>query len=272
MSDPLLEVSGLHKVYADRKGREQIAVSDVSFTLAETESLAIVGESGSGKTTVAKIIVGLESATAGLITIAGAKLSATGRPSRTDRMRRAKLVQMVFQDPFLSLDPRQTVHAGLDELIVLHHGSEQRSRRIGELLEQVGLGEREARARPRDLSGGQRQRVAIARALVPEPRLLILDEAVAALDVSIQAQVLNVLRQIRSERGLSLLFITHDLSVVRHIAERTLVMHEGNVVDQGATTELLDAPSHPYTRLLVSSIPRPGWKPSRRAASKEPIV
>jgi peptide/nickel transport system ATP-binding protein len=167
---------------------------------------------------------------------------------------------MVFQDPYLSLDPRVTVSGCLDEVLRLHTGLDGAARRarVAELLDQVGLGAREAAALPRGLSGGQRQRVAIARALAVEPRVLILDEAVAALDVSIQAQILELLREIRSEAGIGYLFVTHDLAVVRHIADEVLVLRSGAVMESGPVDRVLDAPEHPYTRLLLSSIPRRG--------------
>jgi oligopeptide transport system ATP-binding protein len=269
MTSPLLEVQQLRKTFAMRgpTGRaELVAVDDVSFTLATQQCLAIVGESGSGKTTCARIIAGLERATSGTVIIEGSPWS-IDRISTAERRRRARLVQMVFQDPYQSLDRRQTVGACLDESLRLHFdlSAALRAERITQLLELVGLSADYARLRPKRLSGGQRQRVAIARALAPEPRLLILDEAVAALDVSVQAQVLNLLLDAREQTGVALLFISHDLGVVRQIADDIVVMHEGHIVERGNADEVFDHPKHPYTRRLLDSIPRPGWRPRLHA-------
>jgi oligopeptide transport system ATP-binding protein len=257
---PVLEVRSLTKRFG-----ELVAVDEVSFQVGEAGSMAIVGESGSGKTTIAKMIVGLERPTSGTIVACGRDRS---RPVRSAALRRARgrEVQIVFQDPYTSLDPRQTVEQTLHEVLRLHHRLDpsERQRRVRELTELVGLDARQARALPRSLSGGQRQRVVIARALAAEPRIMILDEAVAALDVSIQAQVLNVLADIREETGVSYLLISHDLAVVRQLTEETIVMHKGRVVERGTTAQVLDAPLEPYTKLLRESVPRPGWRPARR--------
>jgi ABC-type glutathione transport system ATPase component len=256
---PALSVRGLRKEFG-----AHVAVDDLSFDLLPGRSLAIVGESGSGKTTVARMIVGLERPTAGVITACGRDRSHPARGSK-ERKLRGREVQIVFQDPYSSLDPRQSGADLVDEVLRLHHSSDVATRRrtIAELADLVGLDERQMHARPRSLSGGQRQRVAIARALAAEPRVLILDESVAALDVSIQAQVLNVLADIRDERGISYVLISHDLAVVRQLTEDALVMQHGRVVERGATGELLDAPQHPYTQMLRASVPGPGWKPVR---------
>ena len=227
-------------------------------------SLAIVGESGSGKTTVARMIVGLEKPTAGTIIACGRDRS---RPARrgAERKARGREVQIVFQDPYSSLDPRQTGAGLVDEVLRVHHGgdADTRRRRVAELAELVGLDVRQMNALPKSLSGGQRQRVAIARALATDPRVLILDESVAALDVSIQAQVLNVLADIRDQRGISYVLISHDLAVVRQLTEEALVMQRGIVVERGRTGDILDDPQHAYTQLLRASVPGPGWKPRR---------
>ncbi|MEI8057614.1 MAG: ATP-binding cassette domain-containing protein [Actinomycetes bacterium] len=260
MSDePVLVVSGLRKVFG-----AQVAVDDVNFELLPGKSIAIVGESGSGKTTVARMIVGLERPTAGTITACGRDRSKPAR-NGAERKSRGREVQIVFQDPYSSLDPRMSGAALVDEVLRVHHGGdpEQRGRRVSELAGLVGLDERQMNALPRALSGGQRQRVAIARALATDPRVLILDESVAALDVSIQAQVLNVLADIRDQRGISYVLISHDLAVVRQLTEEALVMQRGVVVEQGPTADLLDHPKHPYTQLLRASVPGPGWKPQR---------
>ncbi|MFC4065225.1 ABC transporter ATP-binding protein [Actinoplanes subglobosus] len=237
----MLDVRDLRKDY-----RGGTALDGVSFSVGAGGSLAVVGESGSGKTTCARIVTGLEKATSGTVTLHGT-------------------VQMVFQDPYQSLDRRQTVRACLAE--VLAHHRKDRSR-IGELLDLVGLDQRLGDALPRHLSGGQRQRVAIARALAAEPRLLVLDEAVAALDVSIQAQILNLLVDARAATGVAYLFITHDLSVVRHVCEDVVVMSRGRVVESGPVEKVLHEPEHDYTRRLVDSVPRPGWVP-RRVVSRD---
>ena len=173
--------------------------------------------------------------------------------------------------PYTSLDPRQTAEDAIDEVLRLHHGwpGERRRTRVAELTELVGLDERQARALPRALSGGQRQRVAIARALAAEPRILILDESVAALDVSIQAQVLNLLADIRDETGVSYVLISHDLAVVRQLSEEVIVLHAGRVVERGPTARVLDDPQDSYTKRLRASVPRPGWKPVRRGQEQE---
>jgi ABC-type glutathione transport system ATPase component len=268
---PVLEVSGLRKEFGDL-----VAVDRVSFTVPQARSLAIVGESGSGKTTIARMIVGLERPTAGTITTCGRDRSSPARSARV-RRRRGSEVQIVFQDPYTSLDPRQTAEATIDEVLRLHHGwpRERRRARIDELAGLVGLDERQARALPRALSGGQRQRVAIARALAAEPRLLILDESVAALDVSIQAQVLNLLADIRDSTSVSFVLISHDLAVVRQLTDDAIVLHRGVVVEQGPTAQVLDSPQHEYTKRLRASVPRPGWKPKRGAllgAGEEPAT
>jgi ABC-type glutathione transport system ATPase component len=265
----VLEVTGLRKEFG-----ELVAVDDVSFSVAQATSLAIVGESGSGKTTIARMIVGLERATAGTITACGRDRSSPARSAR-DRRRRGSEVQIVFQDPYTSLDPRQTAEATIDEVLRLHHGwsADRRRARIAELAELVGLDDRQARALPRALSGGQRQRVAIARALAAEPRVLILDESVAALDVSIQAQVLNLLADIRDSTRVSYVLISHDLAVVRQLTDDAIVLHRGVVVERGPTASVLDDPQHDYTKRLRASVPRPGWKPRRGAllgAGEEP--
>ncbi len=265
--EPVLEVSGLRKVFDDF-----VAVDDVSFRLAKGSSLAIVGESGSGKTTIAKMIVGLLTPTAGTIEVCGHDRSTAAR-DLAERRRRGREAQIVFQDPYSSLDPRQSGAAAIAEIIKLHHGGseEERRPRVAELGGLVGLDERQLDALPRALSGGQRQRVAIARALAAKPRLIILDESVAALDVSIQAQVLNLLADIRERTGVSYLLISHDLAVVRQITDDVVVMLRGSIVEGGPTAQVLDDPQHEYTKRLRDSVPRPGWRPvstrSQRASS-----
>jgi ABC-type glutathione transport system ATPase component len=259
---PILEIRALRKEYGGL-----LAVDDVSLDLLAGQSLAIVGESGSGKTTIARMIVGLEAPTRGTITACGHDRSRPARSARL-RRRRGREVQIVFQDPYTSLDPRQSAEAAVDEVLRLHYRwpADRRSARVAELIDLVGLDARQARAVPRALSGGQRQRVAIARALAAEPRILILDESVSALDVSIQAQVLNLLADIRDATGVSYILISHDLAVVRQLTDQAIVMRRGRVVERDPTARVLDDPQHDYTRLLRSCIPRPGWQPRRRAA------
>jgi ABC-type glutathione transport system ATPase component len=263
---PVLEVTGLRKEFG-----ELVAVDDVSFSLPAARSLAIVGESGSGKTTVARMIVGLERPTRGTISACSQDRSRPARSAR-DRRRRGREVQIVFQDPYTSLDPRQSAEASIDEVLRKHHRwpAGQRRARVAELIGLVGLDSRQARALPRALSGGQRQRVAIARSLAAEPRVLILDESVAALDVSIQAQVLNLLADIRDETGVSYVLISHDLAVVRQLTDEAIVMYRGRVVERGSTAQVLDDPQESYTKRLRASVPRPGWKPGRASGDTRP--
>ncbi|MFB7617857.1 ABC transporter ATP-binding protein [Kitasatospora sp. NPDC056181] len=261
----VLEVTGLRRSFGTVR-----AVDDVSFGLAAGGSLGIVGESGSGKTTTARIIVGLEQADEGRVGVLGRARTGRAR-GRAERLARAREVQMVFQDPYLSLDPRTSVEAALRETLRLHFPAADHDARIRELLDQVGLGTRAADALPRQLSGGQRQRVAIARALAVEPAVMVLDEAVAALDVSVQAQVLNLLADIREQTGIAYLFITHDLGVVRCVTDDVVVMRHGRIVESGPTARVLDDPQHPYTRLLLESVPRPGWDPDRIAAARRAL-
>ena len=262
-----LEVENLRKVFrvtgAGRAHDEIVAVDDVSFTVPRGGSLAVVGESGSGKTTVARMIVGLEQPTAGRIVVAGVERGTDSGAKA--RRARARAAQMVFQDPYSSLDPRQTVHECIDEVLRLHSElpKDGRRARIAELLEQVGLDERHEPLRPQALSGGQRQRVAIARALAAEPEVLILDEAVSALDVSVQGQVLNLLSDLRSRLGITYVFVSHDLAVVQQVSDQIVVMRRGEVVERGAPDDVLAAPQHEYTQALMDAVPREGWIPQR---------
>ena len=261
----LLEVRGLRKVFRGRRGHDDVvAVEGASFDLSAGESLAIVGESGSGKSTIARLLVGLETSTDGTISVLGRPRGAKS-PRTRERRVRAREVQIVFQDPYSSLDRLEPVGHVLESALGLNPSVSPASRRerAVELLEAVGLQARHAEVLPRALSGGQRQRVAIARAIAVEPRILILDEAVSALDVSIQAQILNLLADIRERSDIAYLFISHDLAVVNQISDRCLVMESGRVVEQGRTRDVLSSPRQPYTRALRDAVPRPGWQPSR---------
>ena len=239
-----------------RRGRELPvkAVQGVSVELPEGGTLGVVGESGSGKSTLARLLVGLEPATSGQVEL-------TGRPLRArSRLELAREIQLVFQDPFSSLDPRLTVAAALSEVLVVHGlGQDRAARRarVDELLAMVALGPRFAERYPHELSGGQAQRVAIARALGVRPRVLVLDEPTSALDVSVRAEVINLLIRLQDELALSYVFISHDLSMVRHVADVIAVMYLGKVVEQGRWHEVLDSPLHPYTRALADAIPQP---------------
>ena len=258
-----VSVSGLTKVFRTRGAAGgHRAVDAVGFDLAPGGSLGIVGESGSGKTTIARMLVGLERPSEGSISVLGRDRTGPARRAG-ERDRRARELQIVFQDPYTSLDPSQSARAAVDEVLRHHTGRAPgpRAERLTELMDQVGLTDRQSRARPRDLSGGQRQRVAIARALAAEPGVLILDEAVSALDVSIQAQILNLLADIRAATGIAYVLISHDLAVVRQLCDTVLVLRRGRVVEQGGCAEVLDDPAEDYTRALRAAVPVPGWRP-----------
>jgi ABC-type glutathione transport system ATPase component len=263
MGEPILQARGLSKHYG-----AHVAVDSVDLVIAPGRSVAVVGESGSGKTTLARMLMGITRPTAGTIVACGHDRSHPARSAR-ERRRRGREVQIVFQNPYASLDPRQSAADAIDEVLRLHgdHRRDERRARTAQLGELVGLDDRMLRARPRALSGGQRQRVAIARALAAQPRVLILDEAVAALDVSVQAQILNLLADVRAETGVSYLFISHDLAVVRQVTDETIVMFRGRVVEAGPTDRVLHDPHDPYTKQLRASVPGPGWVPARRAAT-----
>ncbi len=270
MPEPVLEVRDLRRVFPGRRGQPgRVAVEQLSFELAVGGTLAIIGDSGSGKTTTLRMIAGLDHPTAGTITVCGRPRS--GRAGGRERRRRARETQLVFQDPYSSLDPRWTVRQELAAVLRLHFSptAAEGERQVGELLEQVGLTIRHAPLRPRALSGGERQRVAIARALAARPRVLLLDEPVSSLDVSIQAQILNLLLEIRQRTQIAYVFVAHDLGVVRQVCDEMLVMRDGRVLERGAVEEIFRHPSDPYTRLLLASMPSPGWTPVRSTRPAE---
>ena len=276
-ADALLEVRGLTVTFpgprrvADRlRGvppKDFTAVRGVDLTIGRHETLALVGESGSGKTSTGRAIIRLVEATAGTVMFDGIDVRGA---SRGDLRRLRERVQIVFQDPYSSLNPRIAVGAAIEEVLLVHRiggSATDRRARVATLLTDVGLGPEHAGRYPHELSGGQRQRVGIARALAVDPELLILDEPVSSLDVSVQAQIVNLLEDIQEARGLAYLFIAHDLAVVHHIADRVAVMYLGEIVEEGRVDDLFDDPRHPYTRALLASIP--GARPAGERARGE---
>ncbi|MEU3405477.1 dipeptide ABC transporter ATP-binding protein [Streptomyces sp. NPDC006670] len=264
MPEPLLEVRGLVKHYPLTQGvlfKKQVgavkAVDGVSFGLAAGETLGIVGESGCGKSTVAKMLVHLERPTAGVISYKGEDITKlSGKALKAVR----RNIQMVFQDPYTSLNPRMTVGDIIGEPFEIHPEAApkgDRRRRVQELLDVVGLNPEYVNRYPHQFSGGQRQRIGIARGLALRPEVIVADEPVSALDVSVQAQVVNLLARLQADFGLSYVFIAHDLSIVRHISDRVAVMYLGRVVETGTDTQIYEHPTHPYTQALLSAVPVP---------------
>jgi oligopeptide/dipeptide ABC transporter ATP-binding protein len=261
VTEPLLEVTDLYKLFEVRQlvGRKVLkhtvhAVSGVSFSVSPGETLGLVGESGSGKSTVGRCVLRLLEPTSGSIVFKGQELTHLDRESLREIRRD---MQIVFQDPFASLDPRMTIGAAIAEPLEVHKIPGEHAALVGELLEMVGLTPDHAKRFPHEFSGGQRQRIGIARALSLRPSLLILDEPVSALDVSIQAGILNLLEDIQNELGLAYLFIAHDLSVVRHISDRIAVMYLGKLMEVGDHDEVYHRSTHPYTQSLLSAVPVP---------------
>ncbi len=257
MSDPLLQVEDLHVTFTARDGVTRVrAVDGVSFTLEAGRCLGLVGESGCGKSTTGRAILRLVEAERGTCRFDGEDVFALAGSALRAYRRRA---QLVFQDPFSSLNPRMTVLQAIAEPLLIHRRVKPRAvrQRVAELLERVGLLPSMMDRYPNQFSGGQRQRIGIARALAVEPRLIVCDEPVSALDVTVQAQVLQLLDRLRTEFGLSYLFIAHDLAVVRQICDQVAVMYLGRIVEQGPVDEVYDDPRHPYTRALLSAVPVP---------------
>ena len=258
---PVLQVEELVKVFPVRRAkgirvtkRLVQAVSDVSFTIGRKETLGLVGESGSGKSTLGRCVLQLIEPSAGSVKYNGRELVGMGR----DELRPLrKEIQMVFQDPYASLDPRLTVGSAIAEALQIHKAPGDHQKRVRELLDLVGLAPDHAVRFPHEFSGGQRQRVGIARALSLDPKFIVLDEPVSALDVSIQAGVINLLQDLQDELDLSYLFIAHDLSVVRHISDTVAVMYLGKLMEIGPAEQLYTTAAHPYTQALLSAIPEP---------------
>jgi peptide/nickel transport system ATP-binding protein len=255
---PIVRAANVVKEFAGRQGRTIHALKGVTIEVAPGESVGLVGESGSGKTTLGRTLVGLETPTRGKVEIAGLDASDFGAMSAGDRAATRRTIQMVFQDPYSTLNPRHSVRRSLSEAIgtIGRRSTSEIDVRIAELLREVGLSEHYADRRPSSLSGGERQRVAIARALSVNPKVLVCDEPVSALDVSVQAQILNLFKRLQQELGLSYLFITHDLAVVRQVAQRIYVLYLGEVVEHGRAEDVISHPQHSYTRRLIDSIPR----------------
>lgn len=260
MSQPLLELRGVSKAYPlpretlwSAPGQVQ-ALDDVSFTLQAGRSLGIVGESGSGKSTLARLVLALERPTAGQVLLDGQDLNTlSARELRHWRIH----MQMVFQDPYGSLDPRRTIMQTVCEPLSALQGvsADQQRRQAAQVLEAVGLRAEDLSKYPHEFSGGQRQRIAIARALITRPRLIVADEPVSALDVSVQAQVLNLMQDLQDEFGVTYLFISHDLSVVDLVCDEVVVLQSGRIVEQGQPGALFSRPQHPYTQRLLAAVP-----------------
>ena len=257
-AEPLLDVQNLKQYFKVSKTFTVKAVDDVSFKIYPGETYGLVGESGSGKSTIGRSVIRLYDPTAGKITFDGMDIS--GRMSKDTEKRLRQEMQMIFQDPMASLNPRKKIGDIIGEGLDIHHAyssEKEREDKIKAILEKVGLSPEHATRYPHQFSGGQRQRVGIARALVMDPKMIIADECISALDVSIQAQVVNLMKDIQDETGCAYLFIAHDLSMVKYISDRIGVLHLGHLLETGTTEEIFTKPVHPYTRSLLSAIPAP---------------
>ncbi|WP_421990020.1 ABC transporter ATP-binding protein [Roseococcus sp.] len=271
MSAPLLEARDLMRRYWMRRGpfgkaAEVRALDGVSLTLEKGRTLGLVGESGCGKSTTGRLVLGLEAPDAGAVRFEGAPMPPPGTPAW--RAQRARM-QMVFQDPLGALDRRLTIGEQVAEPLVIH-GRPAGAGIVAGLLKEVGLREDQGDCYPHELSGGQRQRAVLARALATSPELLVCDEPISALDVSIQAQVMNLLMELQARRGMAMLFISHDLRAVRQVSHRVAVMYLGRIVEEGAPDEVLHDPAHPYARALVSAIPHPSRRGQRILLTGDP--
>lgn len=256
MADPILEVKNLKKYFKTSRGTLH-AVDDVSFTIEKGKTLGIVGESGCGKSTTGRAVLRLLEPTGGQVIFNGVDITALGS---TEMRKMRHDMQIIFQDPFSSLDPRQTVSRTIAEPIIENKILKDKKaveERVKELMDTVGLAQRLVNVYPHELDGGRRQRIGIARALAMEPKFIVCDEPVSALDVSIQAQILNLLQELKEKMELTFIFITHDLSVVNYFSDEIAVMYLGQVIEKAPTEALFDHPVHPYTRALLSAIPIP---------------
>ena len=266
---PLLEVKGLKQYFRVNRNFTVRAVDGVDFVIYPGETYGLVGESGSGKSTIGRSLIRLYEPTDGQILFDGMDIS--GRMGRADRKRLRMEMQMIFQDPMACLNPRKKVEDIIALGLDLHHlsgGREQRRETVKDMLDKVGLAPEHAHRYPHQFSGGQRQRVGIARALIMNPKLIIADECISALDVSIQAQVVNLMRDLQQETGTAYLFIAHDLSMVKYISDRIGVLHLGHMVETGTTQEIFDNPVHPYTRSLLSAIPHPNPRTEKKRVAQ----
>lgn len=254
--DAFIEVKNLKKYFQVGRKATLKAVDDVSFVIKKGETLGLVGESGCGKTTCGRTVMGLYPATAGEVLMDGVNIHGL---SASEKKKFTRKAQIIFQDPYASLDPRTTVGDIIGEGIDIHklYTGKERQERISQLLSLVGLNKEHASRFPHEFSGGQRQRIGIARALAIEPEFIVCDEPISALDVSIQAQIVNLLIKLQNELGLTYLFIAHDLSMVRHISDRVGVMYLGTMVELAESNKLYSSPMHPYTKALMSAIPVP---------------
>jgi ABC-type oligopeptide transport system ATPase subunit len=255
-ASPLLQVKDLRVDFAQGKGQVFQALKGVSLNIHPGETVGLVGESGSGKTTVGRVILGLTEATSGQVIFDGEDIT---QASRTRRRILGRDIQVVFQDPYGSLNPARTVGDTLAEPLLSDKSLSPTDiqQRIAEVLQRVGMPTDTAQRYPGQFSGGQRQRIAIARAVIAKPRLIVCDEPVSALDLSVQAQVLNLLKELQQSMGLAMLFISHDLTVVRHVSHRTVVLYRGDIVEQGDAAQVHEHPQHPYTRALLAAAPVP---------------
>ena len=262
---PLLEVKGLKQYFRINRNFTVRAVDGVDFVIYPGETYGLVGESGSGKSTIGRSLIRLYQPTGGKILFDGIDIS--GRMNRADQTRLRMEMQMIFQDPMACLNPRKKVEDIIALGLDIHHLADSREARheaVREILDKVGLAPEHANRYPHQFSGGQRQRVGIARALIMNPKLIIADECISALDVSIQAQVVNLMRDLQQETGTAYLFIAHDLSMVKYISDRIGVLHLGHMVETGTTQEIFDNPVHPYTRSLLSAIPHPNPRTEKK--------